>query len=164
MPISLLLLIQFTIRIQDKHRNITPHNKKQTKETEYDNAIILKTQNHFVEKREHICCGLFYPWFKLYFPFFKSHYHTQKQRKTKLFKPRIKLNHNIYPHLLKSAVMPTIWGRGTQKLTTANCLQTNITDLANKKKVRNSNECWPTLIRICKVQLNISKQAPHNSS
>ena len=130
MHLSLLWLIQFfTIRIQDKTQNITPHNKKQTEETKYDNARIMKTQNHFVEKREHICCGLFYPWFKLYFPFFKSHYHTQKQRKTK-FKPRIKLNHHIYPHLLKSAAVP-IWGRGTQKLTTAKCLQTNITDLAN---------------------------------
>ena len=40
----------------------------------------------------------FFPWFKFYFPLFKTHYHTlpyQKQRKMK-FKPRKKLNHNIY--------------------------------------------------------------------
>ena len=40
----------------------------------------------------------FYPWFKFYFSLFKLtivDYHTPKQRKIK-FKPRIKLNHNIY--------------------------------------------------------------------
>ena len=40
----------------------------------------------------------FYPWFKFYFPLFQTHYHTlpyQKEREIK-FKPRIKLNHNIY--------------------------------------------------------------------
>ena len=44
----------------------------------------------------------FYPWFKIYFLLFPTHYHviithyhTQKQKK-KNFEPRIKLNHNIY--------------------------------------------------------------------
>ena len=45
----------------------------------------------------------FYPWRKFHFLLFQAHYvfiihyHTQKQKKTK-FKPRIKLNHNIYIH------------------------------------------------------------------
>ena len=43
MHLSPLWLIQFTIRIQDKTQNITPHNKKQTEETKYDNARIMKT-------------------------------------------------------------------------------------------------------------------------
>ena len=46
-------------------------------------------------------------WFKFYFLCFKLiiiHYHTQKQRKIK-FKPRKKLNHNIYMvvHVLNTA-------------------------------------------------------------
>ena len=39
--------------------------------------------------------------------------------------------------------------RGQQKMTTAKCLQTKITKLANKIKVRSPNECWPRLIHIC---------------
>ena len=42
----------------------------------------------------------FYPWVDLIFFCFKLiiiHYHTQKQKKIK-FKPRIKLNHNIFSH------------------------------------------------------------------
>ena len=49
--------------------------------------------------------GQFYSWFKISFSFcFKLiiiHYHTPKQRKTK-FKPKIKLNRNIYAHLFIS--------------------------------------------------------------
>ena len=44
---------------------------------------------------------LFYPWFKFLFFCFKIiiiHYHTQKQKIIK-FKPKIKLNHNIYNSL-----------------------------------------------------------------
>ena len=40
----------------------------------------------------------FYPWCKFYFPLLQTYYHilpTPKQRKIK-FKPRIKLNYNIY--------------------------------------------------------------------
>ena len=44
----------------------------------------------------------FYPWFKISFLLFQTHYHviiihyhTQKQKK-KNFEPRIKLNHNIH--------------------------------------------------------------------
>ena len=40
----------------------------------------------------------FYPWFKFYFPLIQTHYHilpNQKQSKI-IFKPRTRLNHNIY--------------------------------------------------------------------
>ena len=47
----------------------------------------------------------FYPWFKISFLLFQTHYHviiihyhTQKQKKRK-FEPRIKLNHNIYGYI-----------------------------------------------------------------
>ena len=47
----------------------------------------------------YICCAsMCYPWFKFYFLLFELiilYYYTQKQRKLK-FKPRIKLNHNIF--------------------------------------------------------------------
>ena len=39
-----------------------------------------------------------YPWYKIYFLLFEFiilYYYTEKQRKLK-FKPRIKLNHNIF--------------------------------------------------------------------
>ena len=49
-----------------------------------------------------------------------------------------------------------LWGRGMQELMTVKCLQAKITKLANK----NSNECWPRLIQICNLQLNISQNYP----
>ena len=49
-----------------------------------------------------------------------------------------------------------LWGRGMQELMTVKCLQAKITKLANK----NSNECWPRLIQVCNLQLNISQNYP----
>ena len=53
----------------------------------------------------------FYPWRKFHFLLFQAHYvfiihyHTQKQKKTK-FKPRIKLNHNIY---IQSVILQVVF-------------------------------------------------------
>ena len=40
----------------------------------------------------------------------------------------------------------------------------NTWNIANKINVRSSNECWPGLIQICNVKLNICQKAIHNSS
>ena len=53
----------------------------------------------------------FFPWFKFYFPLFKTHYHTlpyPKQRKIK-FKPRKTLNHNIYSYFEKGCRKKCTW-------------------------------------------------------
>ena len=38
----------------------------------------------------------FYPWFKFYFRLSQTYYHTPKQKKINLFKPRMKLNLSLY--------------------------------------------------------------------
>ena len=48
----------------------------------------------------YMCCGsIIYPWFKFYFTLFEIHYNTLPYSKAKEYKikPRIKLNHNIWP-------------------------------------------------------------------
>ena len=72
----------------------------------YGKQCILRLGTHtdVTHCIHYICCGsIIYPWFKFYFTLLKSiiiHYHTPKQRNMK-WKPRIKLNHNIWPVLYK---------------------------------------------------------------
>ena len=81
-----------------------------------------------------------------------------RKPKTTLWKKR-----NVRPQLLKSAVVPTTRG---QRYAKTSCQKPtnkyNTWNIANKIKVRSSNECWPRLIQICNVQLNISQKGyPH---
>ena len=48
----------------------------------------------------------FYPWFKIYFLFFQTNYHTLPYSNTKenKLKPRIRLNHKIYTKIDSSGV------------------------------------------------------------
>ena len=54
-------------------------------------SIVVQTLNIYVVVQ-------FYSWFNVYFLLFQKHYHTLPCPQTKKikFKPRIKLNHNIY--------------------------------------------------------------------
>ena len=66
---------------------------------------------------------------------------------------------NVRPQLLKSAAVSTTWG---QRYAKTRCQKPtnkyNTWNIAKKIKVRSSNECWPRLIQICHVQLNISEK------
>ena len=52
----------------------------------------------------------FYPWFKFCFLLFQTHYHTlpYPPKKKRKFKPRIKLNRNIYIHFSSSVSLGPI--------------------------------------------------------
>ena len=66
---------------------------------------------------------------------------------------------NVRPQLLKSAVVPTTRGQSYAKTSCEKPTNKyNTWNIANKIKVRSSNECWPRLIQICNVQLNISQK------
>ena len=80
-----------------------------------------------------------------------------RKPKTTLWKKR-----NARPQLLKSAVVPTTRG---QRYTKTSCQKPtnkyNTRNIANKIKVRSSNECWPRLIQIFqRTTKHISKRLP----
>ena len=63
----------------------------------------------------------------------------------------------VRPQLLKSAAVPAYNATRGQRYAKTSCQKPtnkyNTWNIANKTKVRSSNECWPRLIQICNVQL-----------
>ena len=68
----------------------------------------------------------------------------------------------VRPQLLKSAAVPAYNATRGQRYAKTSCQKPtnkyNTWNIANKIKVRSSNECWPRLIQICNVQLDISQK------
>ena len=80
-----------------------------------------------------------------------------RHRRIRKLKTTLWKKGNVRPQLLKSAAVPTTQG---QRYAKPSCQEPtnkyNTWNIANKMKVRSSNECWPRLIQICNEQLNIS--------